>query len=51
MTKDKKCEHIYKIFHDPDLKKTGYLSFYCQKCLTLVKKKREYDTLEKKNES
>jgi hypothetical protein len=43
---EKKCKHTFKIFHDPDLKGTGYLSFYCLNCLKIVKKKKEYDTLE-----
>jgi hypothetical protein len=40
--KKKECDHLFKIFNDPDLKKSGFLSFYCQKCLLLVKKKKIY---------
>ena len=36
------CDHSYRIFNDVSLKGSGYLSFYCQKCLMLVKKKRDY---------
>jgi hypothetical protein len=45
---EKKCKHTFKIFHDPDLKGTGYLSFYCQNCLLLVKKKKLYGNGEEK---
>jgi hypothetical protein len=36
------CKHEYKIFNDPQLANSGYLSFYCTKCLQLRKKKKEY---------
>ena len=38
-----KCNHQYRIFHDPNLSKSGYLSFYCQNCLKLRKIKKEYE--------
>lgn len=38
-----KCNHQYRIFKDPDLIKTGYLSFYCQYCLKLRKIKKIYE--------
>jgi hypothetical protein len=28
-----KCEHIYRIFKDPNEVMEGTLTFYCQKCL------------------
>jgi len=36
------CMHRWKIFKDMDLVKTGFLSFYCDKCLALRKIKKEY---------
>lgn len=42
------CKHTFKIFNDPDLKGTGFLSFYCQNCLLLVKKKKAYGNGEEK---
>jgi hypothetical protein len=38
----KKCSHVWKIFHDAEAVKTGYLTFFCQHCLMMVKKKKEY---------
>jgi len=38
----KQHEHIWRIFNDPDLRNTGYLSFFCQGCLALAKIKKEY---------
>lgn len=37
-----KCEHDYRMFHDKKLIGSGYLSFYCCKCLKLKKIKKEY---------
>ena len=37
------CEHNWKMFMDKELIKTGWLSFYCQKCLALKKIKKEYE--------
>lgn len=36
------CIHDFRMFHDPKLKGTGYLSFYCKHCLKLEKVKKEY---------
>lgn len=36
------CEHNFKIFRDSKLIKTGYLSFYCSKCLITKKRKIDY---------
>ena len=38
----KECEHQYKMFKDSKLIGTGFLSFYCVKCLNLIKIKKEY---------
>lgn len=37
---NKKCEHLFRMFSDSDSK--GYLTFYCQKCLKLVKIEKNY---------
>lgn len=37
-----KCKHKWRMFHDPKLKGSGYLSLYCNKCLELRKIKKEY---------
>lgn len=42
-----KCGHIFRIFKDPKLKNTCYLSFYCQKCLKLEKTKKVYENEKK----
>lgn len=36
------CQHVWKIFHDPELVRSGFLTFYCQNCLALRKVKKEY---------
>ena len=38
------CEHNWKIFKDSNLVGSGYLSFYCVKCLELRKVKKDYRT-------
>ncbi len=37
-----KCEHIFRIFNDLELKNSGFLSLYCMKCLELRKVKKKY---------
>lgn len=41
--KEKECKHSFRIFRDAELDKSGQLTFYCQNCLKLVKKKKEYE--------
>jgi len=36
------CQHDWKIFNDVKLKNSGFMSFYCTRCLAFVKKKIEY---------
>lgn len=36
------CTHNWHIFKDPELVKTGYLSFFCTKCLALKKVQKDY---------
>jgi len=36
------CVHEFKIFKDPKLQGKNYLSFYCKKCLMLVKVEKTY---------
>lgn len=43
MKKENKCEHHFRIFNDPNLKNTGYLSFFCDKCLLIRKVKKDYE--------
>lgn len=38
-----KCKHEWKIFRDGSLVKSGFLSFYCMRCLALKKVKKEYE--------
>lgn len=42
MGKEKCKKHHFKIFKDPELVGSKYLSFFCSSCLVLVKKKKEY---------
>jgi hypothetical protein len=44
MEQIKKCakECTFRIFRDSELMGTGYLSFYCEHCLKLVKVKVRY---------
>jgi hypothetical protein len=35
-------DHLFRILHDPEAIKKGFLCFYCQKCLLLIKIKKEY---------
>lgn len=43
MVKIKECSgHRWKIFKDPELISSNYLSFFCSRCLVIVKKKKEY---------
>lgn len=37
-----KCEHKFHIFKDPELARSGYISLFCERCLTLRKVKKEY---------
>ena len=36
------CEHKWRIFKDSKLVGSNNLSFYCEKCLSLKKLKKEY---------
>ena len=36
------CEHNWKVFRDPKLVHSGFLSFFCTRCLELRKKKVVY---------
>lgn len=36
------CEHQWIIFRDSRLVKSGYLSFFCRKCLLMKKRKIVY---------
>lgn len=38
--------HEWEIFHDKELKGTGFLSFYCKHCLIQIKVKRNYIMVE-----
>lgn len=39
---EKAHKHEWRIFNDPGLKNSGYLSFFCRNCLELRKIKKEY---------
>ena len=44
MAKEKnKCEHYWRLFRDVGLKDSGLLSFFCPRCLRVVKIKKEYE--------
>lgn len=36
------CTHIWRIFKDSELFKSGCLTFFCTKCLELRKVRKEY---------
>jgi hypothetical protein len=36
----KKCNHRYRIFKDTDSK--GFLTFYCENCLDMVRKDKKF---------
>lgn len=38
-------EHDFRIFKDTKLVGSGYLSFYCRKCLKVVKVKKSYSKI------
>lgn len=49
MKKPEKCMmHSFRIFNDVDMKGTGFLTFYCEHCLALVKIKKAYEEIEYK---
>ncbi len=49
-TPKKNCEHHFAIFRHSDYSNSGYLTFYCRKCLKFVKKYKKVDIEEAKDE-
>lgn len=41
MTETKECEHFWKMFNLKEAVRSGYTTYYCQKCLKVCKVKLE----------